>query len=589
MAMYRIIRKYGIFTSNFQSSFLQENIFCRRIHIMQKSIASVNFNFFWNRVLCSLNNTSLDYNTFGCKYSGDSRRRCSTEVKSNVKEKEIDMEFTFQNELHLRQRQAQHSVLVELPSKADALPACALCQDFGDIEKVFSYSGESNNVFLLIEFSKKEAVDRLLSSCQCSNILDAFPVFSRLIQYKRKNKHELQKLDVNIIEDAKPEASQSNLGTISELIESIYLTEKLSELNTRLRYFFCLLLKDSVSGVFPYCEVLPFGSSVNGVGKHGCDLDVIIRLYPKKIDSEKELLFLSKTCVGDTRALQQRAIFCLGDYIRTFLPGVSSLQKIIHARVPIMKLKHKILKMDCDVSINNMSAVLMSELIYFCGEVDHRVRPLIYAVKKWAKEANITSESPGTWITNFGLSMLVLFFLQNRPLPILPAFNDAVQIIDEESSTQLKVLYKQSLSDLRSKASLNKETLAVLLQEFLTFVGTYPFNENHISLLTGSALPRNDGSPLWIQYPMEEDLNVTKNVSHHEMWDLCEKAFASSKYLASNMNYKVNKTRDLASLLGIPNIKRLEFKKSPKLDVGLLMNDSHNKNVKKKPVKKRAF
>lgn len=70
----------------------------------------------------------------------------------------------------------------------------------------------------------------------------------------------------------------------------------------------------------------------------------------------------------------------------------------------------------------------MSEIIYFCGEIDFRVRPLLHAVKKWAKESNITSDTPGSWITNFGLTTLVLYFLQNRPNPILPPFNDALII-----------------------------------------------------------------------------------------------------------------------------------------------------------------
>lgn len=64
----------------------------------------------------------------------------------------------------------------------------------------------------------------------------------------------------------------------------MYLNEKLTELDIRMRFFLCSLIKDSISGLFPHCDVLPFGSSVNGVGKRGCDLDVVLRLYPEKVD-----------------------------------------------------------------------------------------------------------------------------------------------------------------------------------------------------------------------------------------------------------------------------------------------------------------
>lgn len=67
------------------------------------------------------------------------------------------------------------------------------------------------------------------------------------------------------------------------MILDIYSTEKLTELDTRLRFFLCSLMKDSISGLFPHSDVLPFGSSVNGIGKVGCDLDMVIRLYPDQV------------------------------------------------------------------------------------------------------------------------------------------------------------------------------------------------------------------------------------------------------------------------------------------------------------------
>lgn len=72
----------------------------------------------------------------------------------------------------------------------------------------------------------------------------------------------------------------------------------------------------------------------------------------------------------------------------------------------------------------------MSDMVHFCGEIDPRVRPLMYIVKKWAREANITQNVPGAQISNFGLGNLVLFFLQTiKPHPILPPLNDALNIL----------------------------------------------------------------------------------------------------------------------------------------------------------------
>ena len=52
-------------------------------------------------------------------------------------------------------------------------------------------------------------------------------------------------------------------------------------MGTRLRYFVCTLIEQLLQGIFPKCEVLPFGSSVNGFGKEGCDLDMILDLLPE--------------------------------------------------------------------------------------------------------------------------------------------------------------------------------------------------------------------------------------------------------------------------------------------------------------------
>lgn len=58
------------------------------------------------------------------------------------------------------------------------------------------------------------------------------------------------------------------------------LTEahQLTEENSRLRFLVCSLLKDIAAAYFPECIIKPFGSSVNGFGKLGCDLDMFLDL-----------------------------------------------------------------------------------------------------------------------------------------------------------------------------------------------------------------------------------------------------------------------------------------------------------------------
>lgn len=69
-----------------------------------------------------------------------------------------------------------------------------------------------------------------------------------------------------------------------------------------------------------------------------------------------------------------------------------------------------------------------TELLYLYGELDPRVRFLVFTVRCWARAHNITSNIPGAWITNFSLTVMVLFFLQKRNPPIIPTLDHLKQL-----------------------------------------------------------------------------------------------------------------------------------------------------------------
>lgn len=56
------------------------------------------------------------------------------------------------------------------------------------------------------------------------------------------------------------------------------LTE-LNDTGIRLRYLVARQIETSLAGIFPKASAVPFGSSVNGYGKMGCDLDVVLKFH----------------------------------------------------------------------------------------------------------------------------------------------------------------------------------------------------------------------------------------------------------------------------------------------------------------------
>ena len=66
----------------------------------------------------------------------------------------------------------------------------------------------------------------------------------------------------------------------------LYDTTKLNDVGVRLRFHTAYQIERSFHGLFPNIAVLPFGSSVNGFGKQGCDLDLTVALESEKMVKE---------------------------------------------------------------------------------------------------------------------------------------------------------------------------------------------------------------------------------------------------------------------------------------------------------------
>ena len=107
--------------------------------------------------------------------------------------------------------------------------------------------------------------------------------------------------------------------------------------------------------------------------------------------------------------------------LKTFVPGCQNVENIFHARVPIIKFEQDFMNIDCDLSANS-SGYHMSNLLYIWGHLDWRVRPLVFAIRKWAYEQDLIGQSrPTQLFTNFPLTLLVIFYLQFKH-QILPPF-----------------------------------------------------------------------------------------------------------------------------------------------------------------------
>ena len=117
----------------------------------------------------------------------------------------------------------------------------------------------------------------------------------------------------------------------------------LSEIGHRLRWIVSAQLEHMFSSLFADVQVLPFGSSVNGIGREGCDLDVVVCVGEDPDDQFAPsadlavggcpFMFHNKANGGggdvdDARRIRKRlAVFA--DMLQTFGPGCTQVRSVL--------------------------------------------------------------------------------------------------------------------------------------------------------------------------------------------------------------------------------------------------------------------
>lgn len=455
-------------------------------------------------------------------------RHHTVRFKSNIcKEKN---EFVLYDQFICKRRsQSKCSVLVQVSSENSCSDLYSYCSKFGSIKNMFHYQLVGSNHFVLTEFDDQSAVNSLLDQSKHVEETNVIAVRSPFLWFRSKSiKSHAKCTTENMMNFSyqsnqtmiEPNINKIGLEKLDLLSDQMLLLLKHTQLNdigTRLRFLTAMQIENALKGIFPLSKVLPFGSSVNSFGKIGSDIDLVLMNKQTKKNETSRLIFHGK-CMANGRTQTQRNIEILGDLLQLFLPGCSRVKRISQARVPIVKYSQDFVGVECDLAVSNETAVNMSELLYIFGNFDDRVRPLVFTVKLWAKEINLTNDTPGRWITNFSITLLVLFYLQQEK--ILPTLQTLVKQADNNdvriTNEGVNCTFLRDVSKLPQIVE-NKKTLDQLLLGFFDYFASFDFNTNAISLNYGKTINKPEYSALYIVNPLEVNFNVSKNMSSEEM------------------------------------------------------------------------
>ncbi|KAH8388025.1 hypothetical protein KR093_011211 [Drosophila rubida] len=452
-----------------------------------------------------------------------------------------------------RHQQAERSIVVQVSSEKSYNELYNYCSRFGHIVSAHHYTVQHEDElhYLLLEYANASDASAAIDSSAHSGELSgstSVPVRSSFLWFRaaaaaaaggRRSQAKLsaasaqhKTLPLTTVAGTQSWApAQLQLllrgaKSIEEQLQLLYEHTRLNDLGVRMRFLAALQVQRAIAGMFPGARAQPFGSSVNGFGKMGCDLDLILRFdggaTAAATGNERELsrlVYHTKENLSNGRSQTQRQMECIGDLLHLFLPGVCHVRRILQARVPIIKYHHEHLDLEVDLSMSNLTGFYMSELLYMFGELDPRVRPLTFSIRRWAQSCGLTNPSPGRWISNFSLSCLVIYFLQQLRQPILPAIS---ALVKAAAATDIRVtedgINCTFARDMERVAfgSRNTSSLSELLLQFFEFYSQFDFHNRAISLNEARALSKPDHSAMYIVNPLEPLLNVSKNVSLEE-------------------------------------------------------------------------
>ena len=330
----------------------------------------------------------------------------------------------------------------------------------------------------------------------------------------------------------------------------------MSSTSEKVRFLACEQVESSLKGIFPGSKILPFGSSVNSFGKRASDLDMLI-VHPSANTMKKgsRLVFHSKSSTASGFDNGKLMMSNISFSLQNFLPGCQEISHIFHARVPIVKYRQDFLDLDCDLSFQ-ATGYYMSSILYLWGNTDWRVRPLVFAVRKWALEHDLVKkERPTKYFTNFQLTLMVVYFLQKKH-NILPSLETLQRLASEDDvidvGNEEGLKYLQDISDtvhVLNKSYTDSEvqalTISQLLEGFFDFYSDFDYNTTSLCVITGTEQKKGqrekvilrERSAIDIINPIENWLNCSSNVSSDAVLKFKSMCFKTLKRFPEVSNF----------------------------------------------------
>ncbi|KAL2062293.1 hypothetical protein VTL71DRAFT_6559 [Oculimacula yallundae] len=313
----------------------------------------------------------------------------------------------------------------------------------------------------------------------------------RRIAYSVGDK-KLERLDPSKI---KSQLSEDETRTLSADMRKLYDTLLPTPKSDNNRETLIRKLEDLFNGEWPGHDIRVhvFGSSGNMLATDDSDVDICITTEWKEMEA---VCIIAKLLAKN---------------------GMEKVICIPNAKVPIVKIWDPELSLACDMNVNNPLALENTRMIRTYVQIDPRVRQLAMIVKHWTKQRILNDAAFGCTLSSYTWICMIIFFLQSRNPPILPALHQRPHNkLPSQNGTE--TAFADDLEALVGFGSKNTETLGELLFQFFRFYGhEFDLDNAVISVRHGKQLSKVDKK--WHtgfnnRLCVEEPFNVGRNLGN---------------------------------------------------------------------------
>ncbi|XP_078660631.1 speckle targeted PIP5K1A-regulated poly(A) polymerase-like [Branchiostoma floridae x Branchiostoma belcheri] len=429
-----------------------------------------------------------------------------------------------------RQNQADRSLFITGFRKGTSeLELTDYFNSYGSVSNVFM--DKDKGAYAILEFSTKDRAQTVLQTSP--HILDEHelkvkPRELKTFSPKRQHKRQAGTGDGQATEQEEVFRALCGQPSVDDQMSMLMQYHQISPEGIRVRYLVCTLLREVFQEFFPACRVFPFGSSVNGFGRPGCDLDLYLDFGRSKFDyqfatpssgSDKNLTDPSReeattektvdssemnsTDTADHEldsdnvismediesASVEELLSLLANILKRCAPGCAKVQVVPSSRCPVVKFVHKDTGLRCDISINNRLALHNTELLHLYRTVYPGLTPLVCVVREWARLGGIAGNCAGGGprLTNYALTWMVVYYLQMEG--VLPSVQQLRDVCDPTEVLLVDGWDCSFTRQIDKFPTKGKTPSPVeLLKGFFHFFSKFEFETSVVSPLTGQHL-----------------------------------------------------------------------------------------------------